>query len=115
MPSRYAWADLAISRSGALTIAELAMAGLPAVLIPYPFAADDHQSANAEELSGEGAALVVDSKQLDVSQLGEAILRLISEPGELASMSRAAGALARPEAAHCIVDECVALIEESKA
>ena len=69
MPGRYAWADLAICRAGALTVAELALAGMPALLVPYPFAADDHQAANARALEEAGAARCLDAKPLDVHAL----------------------------------------------
>jgi len=99
MPSRYAWADLALCRSGAITVAELALAGLPALLVPYPHAADDHQSANAEALVRAGAARRLDPRRLDGAVLASALEPLIAAPGTLAEMGRRARTLARPEAA----------------
>ena len=109
MPSRYLWADIAICRAGALTVAELALAGLPALLIPYPFASDDHQSANAEELAKVGAAQRIQG----LGQAGEhaevlyeALAKLLARPETLLVMSAAARGRARPDAALAIVDEC---------
>jgi UDP-N-acetylglucosamine--N-acetylmuramyl-(pentapeptide) pyrophosphoryl-undecaprenol N-acetylglucosamine transferase len=110
MPRRYRWADLAICRSGALTVAELAMAGLPALLVPFPHAADDHQRANALCLADAGAARVLESRPLSAAALGQALAELAGKPGELAAMGEAAARLARPDAAERIVEECAALL-----
>ena len=109
MPARYRWADLAICRAGALTVAELTLAGLPAVVIPYPFAADDHQTANARELELAGAAQLLQSLGLageHAELLFEAIATLLASPQTLVAMSAAALKRARPDAARRIVDEC---------
>lgn len=111
MPSRYRWADLAVCRAGALTVAELALSGLPALLIPYPFAADDHQSANAKELELAGAAQVLQNLGLAGERaelLPQALARLLATPETLVAMSVAALKRARPDAALRIVDECAA-------
>jgi len=110
MPRRYRWADLAVCRSGALTVAELAMAGLPALLVPFPFAADDHQRANARALAEAGAARVLESRPLEAAELARALSGLFEKPDELAAMGRAAARLARPDAAERIVEECAALL-----
>lgn len=115
MPSRYLWADLAISRAGALTVAELAMAGLPALLIPYPFAADDHQAANAEALSEAGAALRIESRPLDPQRLMQEVRTLQANPEQLITMSQAATTRARPDAAQQIVEETAAAVQEHTA
>ena len=112
MPVRYRWADLALCRSGALTVAELAMAGLPALLVPYPYAADDHQRANAEALAAAGAARVLPGRPLPGADVAKAVTEAVSSPTELARMGAAAASLARPEAAERIAAECEALIEE---
>jgi UDP-N-acetylglucosamine--N-acetylmuramyl-(pentapeptide) pyrophosphoryl-undecaprenol N-acetylglucosamine transferase len=109
MPARYRWADLALCRAGALTVAELAMAGLPAILVPYPYAADDHQTANAEALTAAGAGRRLDSRPLDNDALGAALRQLIDDPTELVAMGRAASSLARPEASRHIIDACARL------
>src|SRR5262249_19355341 len=110
MPRRYRWADLAICRSGALTVAELAMAGLPALLVPFPFAADDHQRANARALAEAGAARALESRPLGAAELARALSELLAKPEELVAMGRAAARLARPHAAEQIVEECAALL-----
>lgn len=115
MPKRYAWADLAICRSGALTVAELALAGMPALLVPYPFAADDHQSANARALEEAGAARLVSARPLDVHALAQTIAELVATPGRLVLMRQAAVRLARPRAASDIVEHCVARLEHDPA
>jgi len=113
LPQRYLWADLAICRSGALTVAELALAGLPSLLVPYPYAADDHQAANAEELERRGAARRLsgldDPEQAGV-RVAEAIGDLFGKPEQLASMSAAARGFARPDAARDIVESCLEML-----
>jgi UDP-N-acetylglucosamine--N-acetylmuramyl-(pentapeptide) pyrophosphoryl-undecaprenol N-acetylglucosamine transferase len=106
MPSRYAWADLALCRAGALTVSELAMAALPSLLVPYPFAADDHQAANAAALAEVGAARCIPSRPFDVHELETALCELIDRPDQLAPMSEAASRLAHRDAAARIVDVC---------
>ena len=110
MPARYQWADLALCRSGALTVAELALAGLPALLVPYPYAADDHQLANARALADAGAAVLLADRPLPASDVAKAITRAFEDPVELEAMGRRAAALARPDAAERIVEECAALL-----
>jgi UDP-N-acetylglucosamine--N-acetylmuramyl-(pentapeptide) pyrophosphoryl-undecaprenol N-acetylglucosamine transferase len=105
MPARYRWADLALCRSGAITVAELALARLPSLLVPYPFAADDHQTANAAELAQAGAARVFDPHAFDGAVLAAALAELAARPGELVAMGERAGALARPDAAREIVED----------
>lgn len=113
MPSRYQWADLAISRAGALTVAELALAGLPAFLVPYPFASDNHQVANAEALSRVGAAECLDSKPLNPSELIEKLKTISGEPKRLSAMSQSAMSLSRPLAARQIIDQTIQIVQES--
>lgn len=108
MPARYRWADLALCRSGALTVAELALAGLPALLVPYPFAADDHQRANARALADVGAAQLLDAPS--GPGVAAALRALFETPGELLAMGRKAATLARPDAADRIVAACAELI-----
>lgn len=107
MPKRYAWADLAICRAGALTVAELALAGMPALLIPYPFAADDHQSANARALEEAGAARRIEARPLDVHVLAQTIAEFVTSPGRLVLMRQAATRLARPRAATDVLELCI--------
>jgi UDP-N-acetylglucosamine--N-acetylmuramyl-(pentapeptide) pyrophosphoryl-undecaprenol N-acetylglucosamine transferase len=110
MPSRYGWADLAVCRSGALTVAELTLAGLPALFVPYPYAADDHQAANARSMAEAGAARVLDSHSLTGAGLARELGDLFATPGELQSMSAATAKLARPDAADQIIEDCAALL-----
>lgn len=106
MPTRYRWADLAICRAGALTVAELALAGLPALLAPYPFAADDHQTANAHALEEAGAARRLDTRPLDIPALAQMIAEFVHTPARLVPMRTAARSLARPDAAAKIIETC---------
>ncbi len=99
MPAAYAQAHLVVSRAGAGAVAELAAAGMPSVLVPFPFAADGHQLRNAEAMQRAGAAVLIEERALDGRRLFETLARLAASPGELEAMSRAARALARPGAA----------------
>jgi UDP-N-acetylglucosamine--N-acetylmuramyl-(pentapeptide) pyrophosphoryl-undecaprenol N-acetylglucosamine transferase len=110
MVKRYRWADVALCRAGALTVAELALAGLPALLVPYPHAAHDEQSANARELVEAGAALRLDPHRFSADDVAAALGELFAAPERLAAMSRAAAKLARPDAAERIVEECATLL-----
>jgi UDP-N-acetylglucosamine--N-acetylmuramyl-(pentapeptide) pyrophosphoryl-undecaprenol N-acetylglucosamine transferase len=103
-------ADLVISRAGATTLAELTAAGRPAVLIPLPTAADDHQRKNAELLRDAGAVEVIEEKELTGELLAARMLALTGSPERLASMSAAARRLARPDAARLIVDRALELV-----
>lgn len=111
MPKRYQWADLVICRAGALTVAELALAGMPALLVPYPFAADDHQAANAGALEEAGAARRLEARPLDVHTLAQAVAELVTTPGRLVLMREAAERLARPHAPADIIEHCRARLE----
>jgi len=107
MASAYAWADLAICRSGALTIAELCAAGVPAILVPFPHAVDDHQTCNAEAMTNAGAARLLPEGDGFLSRLGVAIDELTAQRGQLVAMAVAARTLARPDAARRIADVCL--------
>lgn len=99
MDLAYALADLAVSRAGASTIAELQAAAVPAVLVPYPFAAGDHQSRNAEVVERAGAAMAIADADLDAPRLAEVAERLLFDDEGRGRMSAAMRGLARPEAA----------------
>jgi UDP-N-acetylglucosamine--N-acetylmuramyl-(pentapeptide) pyrophosphoryl-undecaprenol N-acetylglucosamine transferase len=107
MPTSLAAADVAVCRSGASTSFELLAAGLPAVLVPSPFVTADHQTANARHMADSGAAVVVADAELDGARLCAEVDALLASPDRLASMSAAARAAARPDAA----DEIAALAE----
>lgn len=104
MASMYAWCDVAVCRAGAMTVAELACAGVPAILVPFPFAVDDHQTTNAEFLSAQGAAWLIQQKDLDAEKLAAMLGALTRQ--RLADMSARAKALAKPEATRTVADVC---------
>jgi UDP-N-acetylglucosamine--N-acetylmuramyl-(pentapeptide) pyrophosphoryl-undecaprenol N-acetylglucosamine transferase len=104
-------AALVICRAGATTLAELTAAGRPAVLVPLPTAADDHQRKNAELLRAAGAAEVIEQSHLTGDALAARIEALIDDPERRAAMSAAARHLARPDAARLIVDRALALVK----
>jgi UDP-N-acetylglucosamine--N-acetylmuramyl-(pentapeptide) pyrophosphoryl-undecaprenol N-acetylglucosamine transferase len=102
MPAAFARADLVVCRSGASTVAEIAAAGKPAIFVPFPRAADDHQRVNAEALARHGAAVVVEESKLQGLWLAETIAVLLQDPTRLRRMSQAARELAHPNAARDI-------------
>jgi UDP-N-acetylglucosamine--N-acetylmuramyl-(pentapeptide) pyrophosphoryl-undecaprenol N-acetylglucosamine transferase len=102
MPAAFARADLVVCRSGASTVAEIAAAGKPAVFVPFPRAADDHQRVNAEALARHGAAVVVEESKLEGVWLAETVAALLQDPSRLKKMSHAARELAHPNAARDI-------------
>lgn len=106
MAGIYGWADLVICRSGALTVSELAAAGVGSVLIPYPFAVDDHQTANARYLSDAGAALLFSQQGLTAEQLANALKPLMNRPA-LLDMAIKARAKAQPESTDTVVAACL--------
>ena len=104
-------ADLVVCRAGATTLAELTAAGEPAVLVPLPTAADDHQRKNAEVLAAAGAAEIVEQKDLTGASLAVAVSQsLVNAPDRLAAMAAAARTLARPDAVTAIADKAMELI-----
>jgi len=102
MTSAYAAADLAVCRSGASTLAELAAMGLPAILVPYPHAAGGHQLENAERFVTAGAARLILDSDLSAKTLAATITQLAEDTTTRSEMARAASRLARPDAAHRI-------------
>jgi UDP-N-acetylglucosamine--N-acetylmuramyl-(pentapeptide) pyrophosphoryl-undecaprenol N-acetylglucosamine transferase len=102
MPGLFARAELLICRSGASTVAEVTAAGKPAVFVPFPRAADDHQKRNAEALEREGAAMMLEEPKLNRESLVEAVSTLFNEPSRLKKMGEAARRLSHPNAAHDI-------------
>ncbi|MDP1929176.1 MAG: undecaprenyldiphospho-muramoylpentapeptide beta-N-acetylglucosaminyltransferase [Thiobacillus sp.] len=113
MAAAYQSCDFAICRAGAMTVAELACAGVPAVLVPFPFAVDDHQTGNAEFLSDAGAAWLMQQKDLTADKLAALISGLDRE--KLTAMADKARALAKPDATARVADICEALAEGSGA
>jgi UDP-N-acetylglucosamine--N-acetylmuramyl-(pentapeptide) pyrophosphoryl-undecaprenol N-acetylglucosamine transferase len=104
MPGFFARADLVLCRSGASTVAEIAAAGKPAVFVPFPLAADDHQRRNAEALEQAQAAVVIEETRLDEVWLVDSIAALLEDPARLARMAEAARAMAHPNAAKDIAE-----------
>jgi len=106
MAEAYAWADLVICRAGALTVAELAAAGVGAILIPYPHAVDDHQTHNAAFLVQAGAAQRLPQPELTPERLAELLAGLCNGRGRVRAMAFAARSLARPEATETVARIC---------
>ncbi|ALO46930.1 undecaprenyldiphospho-muramoylpentapeptide beta-N-acetylglucosaminyltransferase [Pseudohongiella spirulinae] len=106
MAEAYQWADLIICRAGAGTLSELAVAGLPSVLVPYPYAIDDHQTANARHLSDAGAAVLIADHMLDSGQLAQLLQSFAADPARLQTMSVAARAAAHPDACARVARVC---------
>jgi UDP-N-acetylglucosamine--N-acetylmuramyl-(pentapeptide) pyrophosphoryl-undecaprenol N-acetylglucosamine transferase len=112
MPARFAHAHLVMARSGASTVAELAAAAKPALLVPFAAAADDHQKRNAEVMVQAGAAAMLDERDLEVpGKLLDALTGLLNSPEKLATMAAAARTQAHPDAAERIADRLAALGE----
>ena len=113
MGQAYAWADLALCRAGATTVAELAACGLPAAFIPFPHATHDHQTMNARLFERQGAALVAAEHELDRRDFAGRVIALLHSPEKIAAMSASAHKLARPQAASVVADFLEKLAEKS--
>ena len=107
MAEAYDWADLVICRSGALTVSELMAAGVAAILVPFPFAVDDHQTANARFLSEAGAAEVIQQDALEPTFLASRLQDLFGDRRRLQAMATKAYGLARRDATQRVADACV--------
>jgi UDP-N-acetylglucosamine--N-acetylmuramyl-(pentapeptide) pyrophosphoryl-undecaprenol N-acetylglucosamine transferase len=112
MSEALGWADLVICRAGALTVAELAATGVAAVLIPFPFAIDDHQTANAQFLANAGAAIVKQQRDLTELGLAEIMISLITNRKHLQQMAEAGHALAVRKSADRFADICMELADD---
>ncbi|MEE4144251.1 MAG: undecaprenyldiphospho-muramoylpentapeptide beta-N-acetylglucosaminyltransferase [Halieaceae bacterium] len=110
MAAAYGWADLVLCRAGALTVSELAIMGCPAILVPLPYAIDDHQSANARSLSDRGAAILLRQDDMTAGGLAASLRSYMAHPQILAKMAAEARAAARPDAAARVSDCCEVLI-----
>jgi UDP-N-acetylglucosamine--N-acetylmuramyl-(pentapeptide) pyrophosphoryl-undecaprenol N-acetylglucosamine transferase len=104
MPAAYAACDLVICRSGGSSLAELAFLGIPAVLVPFPYSADDHQTVNADALAKAGAALLAQQRDLDGAKLAAIVGELLRARDKLATMRKAMHALSVDDAAARICD-----------
>ena len=111
----YEQADLLVSRAGATTLSEIAVLGKPAILIPYPYAADNHQEKNGQYYVSGGGAVQFTQKELTGKQLSEIILQLINNKEKLDKMGEAMKRLAFPDAAERIVACCLKEIEKHRA
>jgi UDP-N-acetylglucosamine--N-acetylmuramyl-(pentapeptide) pyrophosphoryl-undecaprenol N-acetylglucosamine transferase len=106
MAAEYRRADLVVARAGATTVAELGVVGRPAILVPYPFAADNHQEVNAREMAEAGAALMFRQSELTPEKLADVVADLAADPEILAKMGSAMKSLGKPRAAADILDWC---------
>jgi UDP-N-acetylglucosamine--N-acetylmuramyl-(pentapeptide) pyrophosphoryl-undecaprenol N-acetylglucosamine transferase len=113
MAAAYDWADLIVCRAGALTIAELAAAAKPSILVPFPHAVDDHQTLNARQLVDAGAARLMPQTQLTAESLAETLATLL-EPETLATMATSARAQARLDAVERLVAGCMEANRDSQ-
>lgn len=114
MSKAYVIADLIVSRCGALTLSEISFWGLPSILVPYPFAAGNHQKINALTFIKEGAGILIEDRDLNGVSISEAISMLISDPQRRSDMAKKAKSLGRPDALKKIVDEIEIIITKSK-
>jgi len=108
MAKTYAWADLAVCRAGAMTVAELQAAGLGAIFVPLPIATDDHQTKNAAVMVGVGAARLIQERDLTPESLSDLIAQLIEDRTRLLKMAQAARSVRIPDAAARLADLCIA-------
>lgn len=106
MAEAYGWADLVVCRAGALTVSELAAAGVGSILVPYPYAVDDHQTGNARYLAEAGAARLMPQTELSTVSLGTLLSGLLGDRARLAAMAEAARGRAEPDAAARIAEAC---------
>ncbi|MGA3682298.1 undecaprenyldiphospho-muramoylpentapeptide beta-N-acetylglucosaminyltransferase [Pseudomonas graminis] len=107
MAQAYGWADLVVCRAGALTVSELAAAGLPSLLVPLPHAIDDHQSRNADYLAREGAAFVMPQATTGAAEMAARLKEVLMQPEQLNRMAVTARQLAKPDATNTVVDICL--------
>jgi len=107
MAEAYSWADVVICRSGALTVSELCAAGIGAVLVPFPHAVDDHQTANARQMVEAKAAVLMPQPKLTPSVLAETLQDLAKDRTRVMNMAKAARTLARPDATERVVNYCL--------
>jgi len=111
MAEVYGWADLVIARAGALTVAELAQAGLASILVPYPHAVDDHQTVNAQVLVQVGAAVLIADHELTTARLKIELTHLLASREKLFQMAETAHTQARPNAAETVARVCLGEID----
>lgn len=115
MPDALAWSDLVISRSGASAVSEISAVGRPSILIPFPFAAGDHQLKNARALERVGAAVCIESAGATPERLYQALVELRDDPAKLGEMAQCAARWGRPDAARAIASDLIEWSEPSLA
>jgi UDP-N-acetylglucosamine--N-acetylmuramyl-(pentapeptide) pyrophosphoryl-undecaprenol N-acetylglucosamine transferase len=114
MAEAYAWSDLAVCRAGALSVSELAAAGVPSILVPYPHAVDDHQVGNARYLADAGAALLVIQRDLTPEWLAARLQELLPNRARLIAMGELARGLAHPDAVERIAAACWEVVRKGR-
>ena len=114
MPDALAACDLAVYRAGAVGLAELTVRGVPSILIPYPYAAEDHQRYNAQALVMCGAAKMILDKMLTGRELLEEIIHLKDDPKALAAMAKASRSMGKPQAAHDIAELALSIARKRR-
>ncbi|PJB34077.1 MAG: undecaprenyldiphospho-muramoylpentapeptide beta-N-acetylglucosaminyltransferase [Deltaproteobacteria bacterium CG_4_9_14_3_um_filter_63_12] len=110
MPGAYQWADIIVCRAGATTVAELKAAGKAAILVPFPFAAHNHQEENAKALVDVGAALMVRDSEMEGDRMGALLTMCIEHPETLTKMAKKAAAIAQPRAAQQVAESCLEMM-----
>jgi UDP-N-acetylglucosamine--N-acetylmuramyl-(pentapeptide) pyrophosphoryl-undecaprenol N-acetylglucosamine transferase len=115
LPARMADSQIVIARAGASTVAELACIGRPAILVPYPHATDDHQTANAQALVEAGGAWTVADSNFTAADLAARLTALLDDPSPLARMAQSAWSFGKPDAAERLADLVASLAMEKAA
>ncbi|KEQ13908.1 UDP-diphospho-muramoylpentapeptide beta-N- acetylglucosaminyltransferase [Endozoicomonas montiporae] len=110
MAETYDWADLILCRSGALTVSELAIAGRPSILVPYPWAVDDHQTANGHYLVEQSAALMIQQSEFNKGSLARMLQDLVANRSRLEQMGAAARSIALPESTRQVAEHCLEVV-----
>jgi UDP-N-acetylglucosamine--N-acetylmuramyl-(pentapeptide) pyrophosphoryl-undecaprenol N-acetylglucosamine transferase len=114
MEDLYAQADVVLGRAGATTMEELAAFALPSILVPYPFAADNHQVENAKVFVSRGAGWMMAQKNIEIDRLAQRIADAVLQPERRRKMAMAASSLATPQAAADTIDRLIALANRKK-
>ena len=114
MAAALSWADFAVTRSGSGTVSELAAAGLPALLVPFPYAAGDHQAANAAAFCAEGGGIWSRQRDWNIEKLADSVTSVITDSNSLQSAAEGARAVAKAEAARAVVDDCAYWLGEPR-
>lgn len=112
MAEAYQWADLVVCRAGALTVSELMAAGLGSVLVPYPYATDNHQLRNAEYLANAKAAIILLQTEFSSIRLAELLRKLICDQEKISDMGEAANKLYQPNATQHVIENCLEFVKE---